>query len=418
MSKMTDNQIFESFIAQFTDFGNKNSEVNSLDMRYVFDLQKQRLAEKNLKLRYTFQNENFHNASAPSGWSNDEYQNLVVYRSFEIIKEFFVNSSRKFRKKKKEFFYAVVTHMNNEQSDKTACCPSCGAIHSIKTLLHEGCPNCRTRFVMSDIFPKVTNYFSAKDYSEEPPSLASKIVRYVLGGAVVGIIVNVIATYTQGTFNEIFTNPDSVVSIAFSLVGAGAAGAFIGYLAWCVGKVGSLFIDAAKSVPKLAIQYDAQNKIPDFMSRFDPNFSYQYFVSKAIALMKIMIFSSDYSNLAIYEGKETQNKFKDIVDVQFNSAMRLNSCKQSGPYVYLDVTIYTISTYFINNRISERNEKFRMVLCKNAMTPPDYGFSLKKVACRSCGGSFDATRERHCPYCGNNYRLGEDDWVVLVFEKE
>ena len=97
MNKMSDNQIFESFISQFTDFGNKNSEVNSLDMRYVFDLQKQRLAENNLKLKYTFQNSNFQNASAPSGWSNDEYQNIVVYSSFEIIKEFFVNRSRKFR---------------------------------------------------------------------------------------------------------------------------------------------------------------------------------------------------------------------------------------------------------------------------------------------------------------------------------
>ena len=85
MNKMSDNRIFESFISQFTDFGNKNSEVNSLDMRYVFDLQKQRLAENNLKLKYTFQNSNFQNASAPSGWSNDEYQNIVVYRSFEII---------------------------------------------------------------------------------------------------------------------------------------------------------------------------------------------------------------------------------------------------------------------------------------------------------------------------------------------
>ena len=266
MSKMTDNQIFESFIAQFTDFGNKNSEVNSLDMRYVFDLQKQRLAEKNLKLRYTFQNENFHNASAPSGWSNDEYQNLVVYRSFEIIKEFFVNSSRKFRKKKKEFFYAVVTHMNNEQSDKTACCPNCGAIHSINTLLHEGCPNCRTRFVMSDIFPKVTNYFSAKDYSEEQSDLSSTIKKYVLCGAAIGASMNMISSFAMGTFSEIFTNPAMVIGVAFSLLGAAAAGAFFGYLIWAVSKVGSLFIDAAKSVPKLAIQFDAQKRIPDFMS--------------------------------------------------------------------------------------------------------------------------------------------------------
>ena len=418
MNKMSDNQIFESFISQFTDFGNKNSEVNSLDMRYVFDLQKQRLDEKNLKLKYTFQNSNFRNVAAPGGWSNDEYQNLLVFRSFEIIKEFFVNSSRKFRKKRKEIFYAVVTHMNNEQSEKTACCPNCGAIHSINTLLHEGCPHCKTRFMMSDIFPKVTNHFSVKDYSENPKSLANSIKWYVIGGVLSGIAINLMLTFTSGISPEALVDNNMLADLIPGCLGASAAGAFFGYIAWCISKVSSIFIDAAKAVPKLAIQHDAQNRIPEFMSRFDPDFSYQYFVGKAIALMKIMIFSSDYSNLAIYEGKATQNKYKDIVDVQFNGAMRLNGYRQSGPYVYFDVTIYTISTYCVNNQIKEKNEKFRMVLCKNAMTPPDYGFSLKKVACKGCGGSFDATRERHCPYCGRAYRLGEDDWVVLTFEKE
>ena len=63
-------------------------------------------------------------------------------------------------------------------------------------------------------------------------------------------------------------------------------------------------------------------------------------------------------------------------------------------------------------------EKFRVVVCKNIHAIANAGFSIKNVNCRSCGGSFDATREHNCPYCGNPYHLGNDDWVVIEFNKE
>lgn len=69
------------------------------------------------------------------------------------------------------------------------------------------------------------------------------------------------------------------------------------------------------------------------------------------------------------------------------------------------------------SKIFKKNDIFRMKLCKDITKPEDYGFSIRKVQCRGCGGSFDASRIRYCPYCGREYDLKEDDWVVLDLEQ-
>ena len=42
--------------------------------------------------------------------------------------------------------------------DELYCCPNCSAISSVKSLL-AGCPYCGTRFQMTDLFPKVTDFY-------------------------------------------------------------------------------------------------------------------------------------------------------------------------------------------------------------------------------------------------------------------
>ena len=47
----------------------------------------------------------------------------------------------------------------------------------------------------------------------------------------------------------------------------------------------------------------------------------------------------------------------------------------------------------------------------------DPGFSIHRVSCPSCGGSFDAVYKRDCPYCGNPYDLKKKDWIVQDMRK-
>ena len=408
-----DTKIYKDFVDQLSDWSNNGNipETCSLDLKYAFELQRQRFKEKNISVKYNYQIASNDDSEYANGWTDKEYSNVVNYHRFLKIRDFFVNGKRKFREKQREILYAVITRLNNPQSEGTYCCPNCGAIHSVKVLLESGCPNCKTRFIMNDLFPKVTNYYSIKDYSNQGNNLKKAIALYMILGSVFGVLLS--------AFSTLITKPESffLVQTFAGFIGSAVAGAIGGYIIWAFSIVGSLFIDAAKSVPKLAIQFDAKRKLPEFMMKFDPNFSYEYFIGKIIAMTRIMIFCSDYSNLALYEGKPITNTNTDIIDVQFNGAVRLNHCSVQGPYCTLDVTVYTTNIHCKGNQIKKKNEQFRMVLCKNIMNATDYNFSIKKVQCKSCGGSFDATRIQHCPYCNNNYHLGDDDWVVLNFHK-
>lgn len=50
---------------------------------------------------------------------------------------------------------------------------------------------------------------------------------------------------------------------------------------------------------------------------------------------------------------------------------------------------------------------------KNITRMEEFGFSVKKVKCSCCGGSFDATRERYCAYYGEPYDMREDGWTIM-----
>ncbi len=411
---MTNNMadIFEGFISQLAKWSDDGSipDTASLDLMYSLELQKKRLDENNLKMKYTYTPYLTELNRPIRTWSDKEYSNTVCCTSYIRLKEIFSNGKRKYKDKENEFCYGVITDMYDQQSDKTYCCPNCGAIHHIKTLLNEGCPNCKTRFIMSDLFPKVTNYYAVKSYGEKSEVLKNDILKYVLTTAIIGIIISAVSAFIK---NGIYVTPEDLAGC----IGGGFAGAIFGYVLWAFSKVGSVFFDAARSIPKLVTQNDAKKRLPEFMLQYDPNFSYEYFIGKAIAMTKIMVFSSDYKNLAIYEGPAMENTNKDIIDIQFNHAVGLNNCYIKGAYCYLDISVYTTNTYFVNNRVKVKNEIFRMTLCKNISVAPDYGFSIRKVQCKGCGGSFDALREHNCPYCNKPYHLGDDDWVVLAFNK-
>ena len=40
------------------------------------------------------------------------------------------------------------------------------------------------------------------------------------------------------------------------------------------------------------------------------------------------------------------------------------------------------------------------------------GFSITSVACPHCGGSFDAVRQKICPYYGSTYHMENEGWVI------
>jgi ribosomal protein S27E len=45
--------------------------------------------------------------------------------------------------------------------------------------------------------------------------------------------------------------------------------------------------------------------------------------------------------------------------------------------------------------------------------PVKFNFSMTRISCPTCGLSYDATRNKFCPGCGNEYEIISDDWALV-----
>ncbi len=422
-AQKSETEIFDEFISEISQWSKDgtNPAICSLDLNYALELQKKRLSNKNVSINYEYKprdkDDKFMAETFLKIWNDKKYKNTMTYRFYTSVTDYFVNNKRKRRTKKREVVYAIITWMMGQNTNVTYCCPNCGAIHPIKTLLTQGCPNCRTRFLMSDLFPKVTNYFFVKDQAYGQKEFSSLIRKFLIFGVLAGISAFLISQYAVGAFPTDASDVGKIIEFVVATLMCGGLGIIAGYILWAISKIFSLFLDAFKVIGMLGPNLKAKYSLPKFMQQFDPNFSYEYFVGKLTSMLKIMVFSDDYENLAIYEGPPLENTFKDIIDVQYRGAIGLKGYRVDGDYCFLDMVVYTTDFYVKGNGIRKKNEKFRMTVCKNIKQPPDYGFSIRKVQCKNCGASFDAVRERKCPYCRGQYHLAEDDWVITSFRK-
>lgn len=299
---------------------------------------------------------------------------------------------------------------NEMTGEETYVCPNCGAVSTIKELF-VGCSYCQTRFTMSDLYPKVTNHFFLHDYGVNGGEGRRKALKFVLAGVVLGCIAGLFMR--NGTAVGQAGGGNAISGI----IAASIVGGMFGLFMFPISLVIRVLVDAVKVTPVLAKTAGTKKKMIELLSAYDATFSYDHFVSRVLALLKMMVYSEDRTDMAAYDKAEKGPDYFDIVESIYRGAIALHGHKIENGYCYLDLEIFMVDVCFRNNQIKPVEESFRMEICKNIKQPEDFGFSIRKVQCKSCGGSFDATRIKHCPYCANEYELKEDDWVVVSMKR-
>ena len=416
----SDNKIMNRFVDEYELWCNegKNPDIASIDLDFALDLQKKRLDEKGVRIQTAFTDKETVKDETPvnacTAYDMGACKSNIVTKTYEVTEKYFKDGKKKKKIKDRFFFYTMITRLENQNSEVACSCPNCGAVSSVRELLN-GCKNCKTRFIMDDLFPKVTNFYFVKTYSLANKSTKKVLAPYLLGGIAAVAAFTVWVVVKDGTFDPATAN--MVYEIGIRAIPVLLGGLLSGYLAWALKTLFGLFVGAAKSIPMIGPHFNCQKRLPWLMKEVNPNFSYEYFIGKVLALLKIMIFSDDYTNLAVYEGNPMKNPFGDIVDIKYRGVSKLNSFNVTNGCCYVDMTVYATTVKNKNSSFRVKNEKFRLTVCRSVNAMDDGVFTMKKVTCKSCGASFDATRERNCPYCGNPYHLGNDDWVVVSFGK-
>lgn len=412
----TDRQIYEEFVTQLSEWGNSGKKplAANQDICYGLMLQRKRMDKYHVKMEYKMGQwkERQGNMATTAAFSDVRYTNKVACKSYRKEVAYYRQGKKSLVTKDNELLYMIITWLNNETVQDTYCCPNCGAISDINVLL-EGCPYCHTKFLMSDLFPKVTNFYFLRDYSLSEEDANGRIRRWMAGGAAIGFIIR-----APGLITDIIHGGNLFFLLLAAAFTMGIAAVF-GYFALSLSLFFKVLKDCFKQAPRAVGQLNAKKKLTDIMKQYDPGFTYEYFIGKVQGLLKILIFADDRNDLAVFEGDASDCSCLDeIIDAQFDGAISLNRIRVEGNYCYLDLNVYMTDVYCRKNSLQQKSDLFLVGLCRNISHPEDYGFSINKVCCKSCGASYDATRERLCPYCKTRYDLKEDDWVITYIRKK
>ncbi|MBO5486808.1 MAG: hypothetical protein J5988_07770 [Eubacterium sp.] len=394
--------IYNSFVKELTEWAKEGSlpESGNQDTAFYLELQQSRLKKRNIRMEYRFLPGKNQDSPHCVERKDGKYTNKMVFVGVNREICFFRGNSCKFRDKKDMILYQIITWLNDSSVNREEpyCCPNCSAVSPVKLLL-TGCPYCGTRFQMTDLFPKVTDFFCLDDFSLGENEMEGMVKKAVIAGGGIGFLLNGLISLGGG-----FSLGRMIMMMVVF--------AFFGYMALSFALLCGLLKGSASAAPLLARRNDARKKITALLKQYDPGFSYEYFVNKMISSLKMILFSEDRSNLVVWQGEISEDAFRDIIDTAYKGAIGLNSYKVEGKYCYLDIDLYMVDIHD-GSRIYKKDDVFRMKVCKDITKPEDYGFSIRKVQCRGCGGSFDASRIKYCPYCGREYDMKDDNWVVL-----
>lgn len=412
------NYTFGKFVAELKDFyaSGKLPECGSQDLRYALELQQKRLTDRGLKMEQEFAPRgHMENAvRTVRGWKDAHYNTRMEYSTYRHTKRFVENGKKLYEKSKNCIFYETVTDVNNLDvvAQDTYICPNCGFISNIGEL-QKGCSGCGTFFEMSDLYPVVTNFYFVEDSGGTEKEIKTSIWKVILPCILVSII---------GCFIYFMLNlgvVDGIIPLIIISIFSGIIfGGTVGYIFWAVLKIGTIFINAGRSVPMLVNAAGSSQKFMALMKQVSPEFSYEYFSDKVVSLLKMIIMAEDAGDLPNYVGAPLGSSFHNIVDTTYGGATALKQFNVRNGFCYVTVDVYMETTYYNKGRVSIKNNTFRVSLCKNVMKPINFWFSIKKTQCSSCGASFDATKQRNCPNCGRRYDVGNDDWVVTSVRRQ
>lgn len=407
----TSKNIYERFAAELEDGIETGSRVTSgnQDVKYGIELMTNRLKKKNLSMSYdiiprglSFDKDRFRE------WKDSHYSNKLYYRTCQLKKTVFSEDKKIYSNEDCMDMYQTVTdiitgvHVDNDYY----CCPNCGAGVMINKLV-EGCPYCGTYFKMDELYPKVSNFYFLRDYSRTEDELKSEIKKYVIPPIVISAV-----CYTL--FFLLFSEkPMHLVGalIAGSISGV-LFGGFLGYLVWAFSKLGGLFKDAGKSIGLLTKIAGTAGKFNSFMKKYSDEISFEYFQAKVISMIRVIAFADNPTELPIYTGIDIEGLFDDIIDMDFRGAIAIKNIKEENEKIYITADAYMIDYYEKNKKVKRNEDCIRVVMERKADIPIDFNFSIKKIQCPSCAGSFDATKNKICPFCNTEYKIDEMDWVI------
>ena len=407
------NQKLNDFRASLgTAVGNGgNIPFSDSDISYVMKLQHDRINKKGLELDYSIYSRGDDNRFiAASNWRDAHYESTVCFNRCGIKRIVRKDGRNRYSDNRKSIIYETITDVANgaHPDNDPICCPNCGSVSTVAGL-QNGCSYCGTRFQMDELFPKITSYYFVDDVGINKKEFFRE---YLISYVITFIVLYIIGCVFRW---DVFSPANLIQSPAKPILGF--LGIFFGsiplaYVIYSYYLLMRLIIRAVSSAGKMGT-VGSRSRFEARMKSISPEFSYEYFTSKAISLIKTAIFSQNEKELMFYEGEALDPRMKDIIDLNYGGALGCLNFVDEGNYVTVVTKAYFDILYAHEDKVYYKSQVFSATLRRRTDIPVNFNFSMTRIACPSCGASFDATRIKNCPYCGSKYNMITDDWVLV-----
>lgn len=367
-------------------------------------LQKARLKEKGITMTNKVMPVKGSSCTATLSRKTPWYTTDMVYENINRTIQFHDMHRLVYEREVEQVMYEIIVHTPNDAqlSHIMMTCPNCGAVSPVSAL-EEGCKYCETKFRIRELFPKVVNLFFLK--SKSTASSSGMVARTFL--------FSMLAVFLVELFAVILGKPGFLpAKLAACFFAADFCGGGIGLILVDLRLLFSLFDrDGMKHVSLLKWS-NSKKKITNIMKEYDPNFSFDKFEGQIVALVRMAVFAEQPENLACYRGGQRDERFADILEMTYTNATCLRHVRMEGSILHMSLRTWWINYSEHQGKVRKIGDCIDVELSRNVAVMEPAGFSITSVACPSCGGSFDAVRQKVCPYCGGEYHMENAAWVI------
>jgi rubrerythrin len=388
------------------------------DITNYIRLQHERIEEKGLTMEYeVYDRDKQEDPIVSDQWRDGHYDSYNCFEEYGV-KRMVARSGKKLYKDNKPHLlhttfadFSSGVHPDNEPFT----CPSCGSVSTIAEL-QNGCPYCQTRFKMDDLLPKVTKYY----FTEEPGGNWEEIKpRLVAIAIVLDLIYLLIDFIRRFDYYSEMMSESMIEFVLCAIITAGLGFVFAFFMAYIflgpITLVRAIMISRQYKGRSMVIR--TRKKFEELMKPICPEYSYDYFTGKITSMVEQVIFAKDAQDMVFYKGTGIDASFRNIIDMNYGASWNLMDFQvgQGTVTVTTDVLFFVLRAE--GDTVKNVPERYRAVFRRRTDVPMSTSFSISKIECPSCGGSFNAWKSKKCPFCGTDYDAETQDWVLLELER-
>lgn len=407
-----------AFREELKHAGEPGAKVMSADreLRYCLEMQRERIAQRSL----SFEDEMTPGAYFKEGlnqvrsWKDGQYETSWSVGFIDHKKTFSRSNMKTYKHREPQSIFETVVDVRagEDVSSDTYCCPNCGSVSTIKEL-QEGCSHCGTAFKMSELYPKVSNYYFVYDPSGRSDPIWKTVIKYGLYSLPVTIPLFLLFFALEDHFGMIPGGNFRITPhwLIFYIIGMVILSPLIGYFIWIFSLFGAAGRSLATGTPALSVG-NSRKKFAAKMAKISSEYTFEKFSSRITSLFKLVVFSGSRENLPFYEGGDVSSEFDNVVDCEFTGWMSCKKVKEEGNHVYVTGDLFVDNTRDLGDHIKSGREVYRIKAGRRTDVPVTSNFSIAKIQCRTCGASFNAFKSKNCPYCGSKSDVASDDWMI------